>query len=126
MEGSINMISLKEILHIIGDEKKSGLINVDSWRWPDVDHLATMGFGFDGDYYMRTDKDPEMRVYKKKENDPVTKKKTEFFYLDEEPSNGLKEPDEKKEKQPTKRFKNFSDLIDYFDTYEQPEIDKNM
>ena len=107
------MISLKEILHTIGEEKKSGLIDINSWRWPDVDHLANMGFGFDGDYYMRTDKDPEMRVYKKKEKDPTTGKKVEFFYLEEEGK-------------PEKRFKNFGDLIDFFDTYEQPEIDKNM
>ena len=106
------MISLMEILHTIGDEKKSGLIPIDNWKWPDVDHLATMGFGFNSDYYMTTDKDPIMKVYKKKEKDPSTGKEEEYFYLEE------------KEK-PLKRFKIFNDLIDFFDKYEQPEIDKN-
>ena len=107
------MISLKEILHTIGEEKRSGLIKIDSWRWPDVEHLATMGFGFDGDYYMRTNKEPELKIYKKKEIDTTTGKTTAFFYLEE------------KDK-PEKRFRNFNDLIDFFDTYDQPEIDKNI
>ena len=106
------MITLKEILHTIGEEKKSGLINIDDWKWTEVDHLATMGFGFDSDYYMRTNKDPIMKIYKKKETDPETGKEEEFFYLEEE-------------KKSVKRFKSFNDLIDFFDTYEQPEIDKN-
>jgi hypothetical protein len=106
-------MTLKEILHTIGEEKKSGLIPIDDWRWPDVDHLATMGFKFNSDYYMQTDKEPDMRVYKKKEDDPATGKKNESFYLEEKGKSA-------------KRFKNFYDLIDFFDTYEQPEIDKNM
>jgi len=108
------MISLKEILHIIGDEKKSGLIPIDDWKWPDVDHLATMGFGFDGDYYMRTEKPPRMTVYKKKDKSPSGENE-ENFYLEEE--------GEKSEKK-VKVFKIFNDLIDYFDTYSQPEIDE--
>jgi hypothetical protein len=107
------MITLLELLHTLGEEKQSGLIPIDDWRWPDVDHLATMGFKFDGDYYMRTDKEPYMKVYKKKEEDPSTGKKIVWFFLEEE-------------KKPVKRFKNFNDLIDFFDTYQQPEIDKNM
>lgn len=106
-------LKLTEILHTIGDEKKSGMIPIDDWRWPDVDHLASMGFGFDGSYCLRTNKEPEMTVYKKKEKDPTTKKKEEYFYLEEEGK-------------PLKRFKHFNDLIDFFDTYPQEEIDKNM
>lgn len=107
------MITLKELLHVVGEEKKSGLVNIDDWRWPDVDHLATMGFQFDGDFQMRTDKDPDMVVYKKKEKDGTNGKTTEYYYLEEKGK-------------PSKRFKNFNDMIDFFDTYEQPEIDKNM
>lgn len=106
------MISLIEILHTIGEEKKSGLIPVDNWRWPDVDHLANMGFGFTNDYYMQTDKPPEMKIYKKKDKSPDGKD-AEFFYLEEKG-------------QSPKRFNKFNDLIDFFDTYSQPEIDKNM
>lgn len=112
MEGNIIMISLLELLHTIGEEKKSGLIDIDSWRWADVEHLANMGFAFDGDYYMKTDKSPIMTIYKKKEKDEQGKK-AEYFYLEEEGKE-------------TKRFKLFNDLIDFFDTYSQPEIDKNM
>jgi hypothetical protein len=107
------MISLKEILHTIGEEKRNGLIPIESWRWPDVNHLATMGFGFDGDYYMQTDKHPVMKIYKKKETDEGEEEETEYYYL-EEP------------KRKVKRFEQFNDLIDFFDAYEQPEIDKNM
>lgn len=107
------MISLKELLNRVDKENKSGMIPLDDWRWPDVDHLATMGFGFDGDYIMRTDKPPEMKVFKKRDQDETTGKVHEFFFL-EEPE------------KPVKRFRTFNDLIDYFDTYEQPEIDKNM
>lgn len=113
------MITLSELLHTIGEEKESGLIPIDDWRWPDVDHLANMGFAFDSDFYMKTDKDPSMTVYKKKEKDPKTGKETQFFFLQEEGSSSG-------EKKPLKRFQNFNDLIDFFDTYQQPEIDKNM
>lgn len=106
------MIYLKELLHTIGEEKKSGLIPIDSWRWPDVDHLGNMGFDFDNDYYMRTNKPPEMKVSKKSEPDPTTNKKSDFYFLEETGK-------------PLKKFHDFNDLIEYFDTYEQPEIDKN-
>jgi hypothetical protein len=107
------MILLKELLHTIGEEKKSGLIPIDDWRFPDVDHLVCMGFDFNSDYYLQTNKDPEMKVYKKKETGEDGKE-TESYYLEE------------KDKENTKRFSKFEDLIDFFDTYSQPEIDKNM
>ena len=105
-------MTLKEILHTISEEKKSGLIAIDDWKWTEVDHLATMGFGFNSDYYMKTDKPPFITIYKKKEKDPNTNKTIEYFYLEEE-------------NKPQKKFRLFNDLIDFFDTYEQPEIDKN-
>jgi len=106
------MLSLTELLHIIDKEAKEGLVNIDDWRWPDVDHLVTMGFDFGDDYHMVTKKEPRITVYKKK--DPAKDGKTkEFFYIEE--------PDREK-----KRFENFNDVIDYFDTYSQPELDKNM
>lgn len=107
------MISLKELFHSIKDEEKNGLIPIDDWRWPDVDHLVTMGFEFDDDHNMSTTKDPKIKVYKKKDLDEATKKKTTYFYV-EEPKRGMK------------RFKSFNEVIDYFDTYAQPELDKNM
>lgn len=118
------MISLIELLHSVEEENKSGLINIDSWRWPDVDHLVTMGFDFSDDYHMTTSKEPKITIYKKKEKEETGKENTHlkgknksdkdnvYFYVEEE--NKLK-----------KRFKDFNDVIDYFDTYEQPEIDKN-
>ena len=80
-----------------------------------------MGFNFDGDYKMKTNKPPIMTVYKKKDdgNGP------EFFYLKEEPQES-DYPQKKKKEIPLKRFKNFNELIEFFDTYEQPELDKNM
>lgn len=106
------MISLKEILNHIDDEKNEGLINVDNWRWPDVDHLVTMGFEFADDYRLSTDKEPHIVIYKKKDKDEKGEV-AEFFFI-EEP------------KRDAKRFKSFNDVIDYFDKYEQPEIDKNL
>ena len=104
-------MTLTELLHSIDQENKNGLVNIDDWRWPDVDHLISMGFEFSDDFHLRTNKDPEIIIYKKKEAG-VDGNKTEFFYVEEK--------DREK-----KRFAKFSDVIDYFDTYSQPELDKN-
>lgn len=106
------MIKLSELMHSIDTENKDGLIKIDDWRWPDVDHLVTMGFEFGDDHHMITPKDPKIVIYKKKDLDE-NGKKTEFFFI-EEPN------------RENKRFKTFNDVIDYFDHYSQPEIDKNM
>jgi hypothetical protein len=108
-----NMISLTELLHSIDEENKEGLIKIDEWRWPDVDHLVTMGFKFQDDYHMETEKPPEMTIYKKKNTDKGSEKDASHFYI-EEP------------KKPVKRFNTFNDVIDFFDGYKQPELDKNM
>ena len=108
-----NMISLTELLHSIDEENKEGLINIDSWRWPDVDHLVTMGFKFKDDHHMQTEKPPKMTIYKKKSLDEANGKKESAFYI-EEP------------KKAVKRFKSFNDVIDFFDGYRQPELEKNM
>ena len=102
---------LKELLHSIDEEEKEGLINIDSWRWPDVDHLASMGFKFKDDHHMQTETPPLMIIYKKKENKDG---KIKSYFFIEEP------------KRSVKRFKTFNDVIDFFDGYEQPELDKNM
>lgn len=102
------MIKLSEILHTIGEEKKEGLISIEKWKFPDVEHLVAMGFDFD-DYYFTTNKDPRMRIYKKKEKNSNGNIEDYFF---------LEEP-----QKPLKKFKDFNDLIDYFDHYQQPEID---
>lgn len=105
------MIVLKELLHSIKEEEKSGLVNVDDWRWSDVDHLVSMGFEFSDDYHMHTTKDPKIEVYRKKDKDE-NKKEVAYFFVEEKG-------------RVAKRFKTFNDVIDYFDTYSQPEIDKN-
>ena len=62
---------------------------------------------------MQTEKPPKMVIYKKKSLDEASGKKTSYFYV-EEP------------KKPTKRFASFNDVIDFFDNYRQPELEKNM
>lgn len=99
-------------MHSISQENKDGLVNIDDWRWPDVDHLVNMGFEFGDDYRLHTTKDPKITVYKKKEAG-TDGQKTECFFVEEE-------------KRDTMRFKSFSDVIEYFDAYSQPELDKNM
>lgn len=106
------MIKLTELLHSVNEENKDGLINVDDWRWPDVDHLVTMGFEFADDHHMVTSKDPKITIYKKKDKDEHNKPQDFFF---------IEEPDKE-----VKRFKTFNDVIDFFDHYTQPEIDKNL
>lgn len=97
-------MNLSEILHKVSDEKKSGLINVDEWKFADADHLKTMGFDFDGDYVMSL-KDPNIRVYKKKFP------QGECFVVEAE-NRGVK------------ICKDFDQVVEYFDHYPQPEIDK--
>ena len=109
------MITLVELLHSIHKESKDGLVNIDDWRWPDVDHLVTMGFDFSDDYHMESKKGTKddgtgkIVIYKKKGKDEKGKPHA-FFFIEEDGRE-------------TKRFKNFNDVIDYFDTYSQPEID---
>ena len=105
------MIKLTELMHSIGEETKSGLVSVDSWRWPDVDHLITMGFEFGDDYHMHTTKDPKITIYKKKDKDEKGND-TSYFFIEEK-------------NRKTKRFKTFNDVIEFFDKYPQPELDKN-
>ena len=107
------MIYLTEILHSIDEENKEGLISMEEWRWPDVDHLSTMGFKYRDDHHMQTEKPPKILIYKKKEKDPKTGKRISYFFI-EEP------------KKPLKRFKTFNDVIDFFDTYKQEEFDERI
>jgi hypothetical protein len=110
------MISLKELLHAIDQENKDGLVCLDDWRWPDMDHLVSMGFDFADDFRLHTTREPKITIYKKKEGDSKDGEKSEeneYFYVEEA-------------KRATKRFKSFGDIVDYFDSYEQPALDKNM
>lgn len=95
-------MKLTEILHTLESEKKTNLVNVDSWRWADVDHLLTMGFEPEGDYYLKL-KNPKMTIYR--ENAPEGK----IYILN----------DEDKGK---KTFKNFEGVLNYFNHYDQPEL----
>lgn len=105
-------IKLTELIHHVKDESKSGMVNIDDWRWPDVDHLVSMGFEFADDHRLATPKDPKIVVYKKKDKDDAGKE-SEYFFVQED-------------KKPLKRFQKFNDVIDFFDRYQQPEIDKNL
>lgn len=99
-------MKLSEILNLVNDDKKKGLICIDDWKFNDAAHLQDMGFEFDGDFVMSL-KDPPMKVYKK--NQP----NGEWFYLEEE-DKGIQ------------IFQEFEQVIKYFDTYSQPDIDKEM
>lgn len=96
-------MKLLEILHTIKDERQKNLVNVDDWKWADADHLKTMGFDFDGDYGMVL-KDPHIRIYQK-EN-------PEGSFVVEDKTKG------------TRVFQSFDQVVEYFDHYSQPEIDK--
>ncbi len=97
-------MKLSEVLHTVSAEKKRGLINIDDWKFTHADHLKNMGFDFDGDYVMSM-KSPEIKVYKKKFP------QGEFFVV-ESKDNGIK------------IFPEFEQVIEFFDKYPQPEIDK--
>ena len=107
------MISLTELLKHIHKKEQNGLVAIEEWRWPDVDHLASMGFEFGDEYHLITPREPKISVCKKTEIDDTTGKEKDYYYVEEEEKGREK-----------KRFGSFKDLIDYFDTYEQPEIDK--
>jgi len=104
-------ILLKELLRELEHEKKDGMIHVEEWRISEVEYLHNMEFDFIDDYKMSTSKPPIITIYKKEETDETTKKPTEYFYIDEV-------------NKAIKRFKDFCDVINYFDTYIQPEFDK--
>lgn len=104
------MISLTELLHSIDKENKDGLISVDDWRLPEIDHLINMGFELMDEFHLNMES-PKIIVYKKKDDDEASGKKQDYFYV-------------KEEERGIKRFKSFNDVIDYFDTYEQPALDK--
>ncbi len=106
-------MKLTELLNTIDAEKASGLVNIDDWPWPVVDHLVSMGFKFQDDHHLETEKPPKITIYRKKSLDEATGKNTSHFYIEE--------PKKKR-----KRFKNFNEVIDFFDTYEQAELKKNM
>lgn len=104
-------MKLTELLRIIDKENKDGYVNVDEWRWPDIDHLISMGFEFVDDYRLKTTKNPEITIYQKMEKNDKNNS-VNNFYVEEKDA-------------PLKRFQTFNDVIDYFDKYSQPEIDKN-
>lgn len=106
------MISLLKILKEVLENKDNEFVPLDEWKWNEVDYLANMEFQMDGEYNMITTSPPYFKVYLKKEKNEEGKE-VRFYYLEE-----------KKKETSTKRFRKFNDLIDYFDTYSQPEIDQ--
>jgi hypothetical protein len=109
-------MKLTEILKLMDEESKEGLVNIDDWRIQDAEHLIEMGFNMGDDYRFITDRDPKIEVYRKKETvkegDASKPTEANYFYV--------KEANKK-----TRRFKDFNEVIDYFDSYSQPELDKN-
>ncbi len=109
-------MKLTELLKIIDKESKDGFVNIDDWRIQDAEHLLEMGFAMGDDYRFITDRDPKIKIYRKKEKikeeDSEEAKETSYFYVEEE-------------NKKTRRFKDFNEVIDYFDSYSQPELDKN-
>ncbi len=106
------MIKLTELLHSINTENKDGLVPIDDWKLPHIEHLIDMGFEIMDDHHINTPKDPKISVYKKKGLDEANGKKTEYFFV-EEPKRGIR------------KFGTFDEVIIYFDHYEQPEL-KNL
>ena len=104
-------ILLQELLKLMENEKKDGLVHIEDWRLPEVDYLFNMGFEFEDDYRMSTPKEPHIVVYKKEETDNSTGKKSEAYFI-EEPNKSIK------------KIKDFKDVINFFDTYSQPILDK--
>lgn len=113
-------MKLTEIIKLMDEESKNGLVNVDDWRIQDAEHLLEMGFKMIDDYRFATDRDPKIKVYKKKEtmseknmdDEKADSDSNIYFYVEEE-------------KKKTRRFKEFEDIIEYFAKYAQPELDKN-
>lgn len=100
---------------MVREEEESGLIRVEDWRIPDVQYLIDVGFDFQDDFKLGTTKDPKIVIYKKKNEDETNegeKKIGSYYYVEEE------------DRDP-KRFATIHDVIDYFDTYSQPELDKH-
>lgn len=98
-------MKLSEVLHMVRDEHQKGLVNLDDWKWADLDHLKTMGFEFDGEYTVSLEH-PNIKIYKRKNPDGK-----EVFIVEDEDKG-------------TKSFNEFDDIIQFFDSYTQPEIDK--
>ena len=94
------MISLKEILHTVESEKKQELIPHEKWTIVETDHLFDMGFKPNGTFCMGLE-NPPMLVYRKKDG----------FYL----------KDGKKKQNFV--FKEFDQLVNYFDNYKQDSKD---
>ncbi len=108
-------MKLTEILHTIEDEKKSNLINIDEWKFSDAEHLKDMGFELEGDYYMRME-NPPITIYKQK-----LEKTQEAIGIPQQSVYVIDEP-----KRGKKAFNKFDGVIEYFDSYKQPELKPGM
>lgn len=105
-------ILISELLHSIDNAKKDGLVHIDDWKLSDVDYLHNMGFNFDDDYKMSTPKEPIITIYKKEDEQVKEGQDPKSMYHIEEKGKSLK------------KFEKFTDIINFFDNYAQPEIDK--
>jgi len=105
------MILLRELLSDMHHEKKNGMLHVEEWKLPEVEYLHNVGFDFLDDYKMGIDKSPYLTIYKN-ENETEEKGKPKVFFTVEEKGKS------------NKTFKEFGDVISYFDTFPQHEIDK--
>jgi len=90
------MISLKEILHTVAEEKKTDMIPYDEWTIVETDHLSDMGFKANGTYCMGLE-NPPMLVFRKK--------------------NGFHLKDGKRKSH--LNFESFDHMVKFFDNYKQ-------
>ena len=93
------MIFLKELLHTLSerDQNKHDLIPVEKWKFQDWEFLQDMGFDSDGMYKVAL-KNPEMAI--------VFQKETGFHLKDKSQNKNYS-------------FPKFSDLVSFFEKYNQ-------
>lgn len=90
------MISLKEIINTIEEEKNGGLIPYDEWSISETDYLSDVGFKPNGPFAMGMER-PPMMVYRKEDGFHLKDGKNKKHHL----------------------FKEFDKLISHFDNYQQ-------
>jgi len=111
------MIFIKELLNSIENDKKNGLVNIDDWKLSELQYLTDMKFNINGDYTLEM-KNPNFTVCKKKDGAGGI-----YFQLEEEL---LDENHETTDKKQIKMFRTLDEMQNFFDTYRQPEIEKNL
>lgn len=122
------MINLKNLLNEVEKEKASNLASIEDykeWKWPDVEHLFNMKFDRIDDTTFILD-NPPIKLYKIKKGPFIVEEPIENHQpIDIEPGSipsnkpsGISAFDKSKQIQ-KHQFKNFYEVIDFFDKYQQ-------